>query len=217
MNEENLNCTVVTALYNLNRENWQTYDREWSDYLECFSNTLSLRAKFVIFIEPELENYVLECRRRVDPQLEYTKIVLKRFDELSKYPLKERISDVMNSNEYKVGLVTPDPPEYTRPDYIILIHSKMDLVEESIDLDFYGTDFYMWVDAGIRHRLFREEDKFKLYPNPKKIEDIQGVRILCRSFPQESDLNLKYFYKSHINRFGAGVIVGEKNKIRKFN
>jgi hypothetical protein len=93
----------------------------------------------------------------------------------------------------------------------------MDLVEEAIYLDFYGTDFYMWVDAGIRHRLFREQDKFKLYPDPKKIEEMRGIRILCRSFPQENDLNLKCFYKSHQHRFGAGVIAGEKNKIRKFN
>ena len=93
----------------------------------------------------------------------------------------------------------------------------MFLVEDAIDRDLYTTDYYMWLDAGIRQSSFRPEDNFKLYPNPSKINDISGIRILCRTQPEESDLDIKSFYKSHKNRFGAGVIVGKKDHIKEFN
>jgi protein YibB len=215
--EENLNCTVVTALYNIGREDWSNYKRNWLEYLYYFRNTLSLRSKFVIYVDSSTYDFVVAERLKVDPNLEYTKIIKKEFNELPKYYLKERIDNVMSSPEYRSGLVDPHPPEYNNSNYIVLIFSKMFLVEEAIDNNYFNTEHFMWVDAGIRHHSFRPEDKFKLYPNPSKIEDIKGIRILCRVKPEESDLDIKTFYRSHINRFGAGVIVGKKEDIKTFN
>ncbi len=215
--EEDLNCTVVTALYNINRENWPDYKRPWQEYLNYFKNTLSLRCKFVIYVEPDLVDFVTEVRKEVDQDLKYTKIIQMKFNQLPKFYLKDRIDNVMSSVEYRNGLVDPNPPEYNNSNYSVLILSKMFLVEDAIDKNFYNTDYYMWLDGGIRHTTFRPEDKFKLYPNPLKINDISGIRILCRFRPEESDLDIKSFYKSHKNRFGAGVIVGKKEHIKEFN
>lgn len=216
MCEENLNCTVVTALYNIDRENW-FYKRPWREYLSYFENTLSLRCKFVIFVDSDLIDFVINIRKKFDPELKYTNIIEKKFNEFPKYYLKERIKNIMESSDFKYGLNDPNPPEYNKPDYIILIHSKMFLVEEAINYNFYNTDYFMWLDGGIRHKKFRNEDIGRLYPNPEKIKDINGIRILCRIPPKESDLNIKQFYKLHQNRFGAGVIVGHKDKIKRFN
>ena len=41
--------------------------------------------------------------------------------------------------------------------------------------------------------------------------------MLCRIKPNENDLHIDKFYKSHQNRFGAGVIIGNKNDILIFN
>lgn len=217
INEEILNCTVVTALYDINREHWQDYRRNWQEYLDYFKNTLSLRCKFVIYVDSTTYDFVLSERKKIDPYMNYTKIIQKEFYQLPKFYLKDRIEKVIRSTEYRNGLVDPNPPEYNNSSYVVLIHSKMSLVEEAIDKNFYNTDYYMWLDAGIRHDKFRTEDRFKVYPNPEKINDINGIRILCRFKPEDSDLDIKSFYKSHKNRFGAAVIVGKKEHIKEFN
>jgi protein YibB len=215
--EESLNCTVVTALYDINREHWFDYKRSWEEYLDYFKNTLSLRAKFVIYVDSNTYDFVFKERAKIDPGMNYTKIIQKEFNQLPKFYLKERIDKVMSSAEYKKGLLDPNPPEYNNSNYSLLILSKMFLVEDAIDKNFYNTEYYMWLDAGIRHSSFRPEDNFKLYPNPLKVNDINGIRILCRFRPEESDLDIKSFYKSHKNRFGAAVIVGKKEYIKEFN
>lgn len=217
MTEDILNCTVVTALYNIGREDWPDYKRNWQEYLDYFKNTLSLKCKFVIYADSFTYDFVINERKKIDPDMNYTKVIYKEFNQLPKFYLKERIDDIMSSSDYRNGLVDPNPPEYNNSNYVVLILSKMFLVEDAIDKNFYNTDYYMWLDASIRHNHFKPEDKFKLYPNPSKINDVSGIRILCRIQPEESDLDIKSFYKSHKNRFGAGVIVGEKNQIKEFN
>ena len=217
MTYDDLNCTVVTALYNLDRENWTDYKRPWQEYLDYFKNTLSLKCKFVIYVDPDLVDFVIEHRQKIDQDLKYTKIIAKKFSELPKFYLRDKIQSVMLSPEYKNGLSDPNPPEYNNPNYIILIHSKMFLVEEAIKYDFYKTEYYMWLDGGILHRKFNSENIGRFYPDPKKIFNVNGIRILCRFQPQESDLDIKKFYKSHQNRFGAGVILGKKIDIINFN
>lgn len=211
------NCTVVTGLFNINRESWSDYKRNWATYLEYFKNTLTLKSKFVIYVEKNTIEFVIKERKKVDPNLEFSKIIEIPFNKLPKYYLRSRIDEIMNSIEYKQGLIDPNPPEYNNPDYVILILSKMWLVEDAIKNNYYNTDYYMWVDAGIKHSKFRESDKGIIYPNISKINDIKGIRILCRTPPQENDLNIKKFYRSHINRFGAGVILGNKTNIIQFN
>jgi len=212
-----INCTVVTALFNINRSEWKQYYRTWDKYLEYFSNTLSLKSKFVIYVEESTVDFVKTERIKVDPNMEYTKIIEMKFEDLPKYKLRDRIEKVMTSSDYKQGLVEPAAPEYNNPDYSVLILSKMGLVEDAITRNFYDTEKYMWLDAGIRQHLFKSEDRGKKFPNPSKIDDIKGIRILCRIPPKEKDLNIKEFYKSHQNRFGAGVIVGKSDDILKFN
>lgn len=214
---ENNNCTVVTALYNLNRENWNDYKRKWSEYKDYFKNTLSLKSKMVIFIESELLDFVKKERAKIDPSLEHTKIIIKPFNMLPKYHLYNDIKKIMVSPEYRKGLIDPNPPEYNIPEYSVLVHSKMHLVQEAIDNNYFNTEYYMWMDGGIRHNKFKPEQKNAIYPNNDKLLNIKGIRMLCRILPTDDDLKIDKFYKSHQNRFGAGVILGNIKNITKFN
>ena len=187
---DNLNTTVVTGLFNINRDGWSHYNRVWEQYLEFFSNTLSLRSKFVIYVEESTVDFVKEERLKVDPNMEFTNIIEMKFEDLPKYHLRDRIERVMNSNGYKQGLVEPNAPEYNNPDYSVLILSKMFLVEDAIKKNYYNTDKYMWLDAGIRHQHFIESDRGMIYPSPTEIDKVDKIRILCRISPTLDDLNL---------------------------
>ena len=212
------NTTIITGLININRDKWvDNYSREYSLYLSCFQNTLSLKSNMVIYIDEEFEDFVIQERKKIDPSLSFTEIKKIKIEDLPKYERIDDIKNVMLSSGYKEGLCEPNAPEFCKPDYSILILSKTFLLEEAMKENKFDSDYYIWLDAGICHTHFNVLHRNIIYPSNKINELGEKVRLLCRSTPREEDLNIENFYKSHQNRFGAGVIVMHKNIIESFN
>lgn len=212
------NCTVVTGLFDIERHLWSSYNRDWDIYWNYFCNILSLKAKMVIFIQQKNKHLVEQERMKIDPTLENTVIIEKEIEELKKFELKDQIENTMNSDQFKNGLVESDVPEICKPLYSIVILSKLDLLEESIKLNKFDTKYFMWLDGGICHTHYKEEHKNIDFP---KIENFippdEKITLLCRQLPQPEDANMHMFFKSHSNRFGAGLILGDKTSIPLFN
>jgi protein YibB len=211
------NTTIITGLININREKWNRYSRDFSEYLSFFKNTLSLKSNMVIYIEKDLEDMVIQERKKIDPELNNTTIKVLALKDLPKYYLRERIEKVMLSEDYQKGLVEPDAPEFKKPDYSVLILSKTYLMEDVMNENIYNSEYFIWVDAGICHNHFNPNHLNINFPSNKINEVGENIRILCRITPTQNDLNLEHFYKSHQNRFGAGVIIAHKNVLKQFN
>jgi protein YibB len=199
-----MKITVVTCLYDINRDNWQNYSRSFEKYLNYFKNILSLDMNLVVYTDDvRVEKCVSFFKK---PNI---KIIKKQFKDLKKYKDYDSISKIMNDDSYKKDLVHGVAPEYCVPEYSILINSKIDLVCEEIERNIFGSEAFLWLDAGMKADKFLLEQKYKKFPNEKiNLFDAAKFTILCRSIPQVEDLNINVFYKSHINRLAAGIMFG---------
>lgn len=210
-----MTTTIVTALYNINRENFSNWGRKWEQYRSYFRNILSLNCKMVIFVEKDMEDFVIQNRRGIDPSLENTKLIVLPLQESTFFKYKDRIQEVMNNINFKTGLVAPDTPEVNYPMYDVVIYSKFFFLKQASDINYFNSDYFMWLDAGCMHHTFPQEYKNRVFPNTNKLNSIDAskIYITCRSLPESSDLNLPIFLKSHINRFDAHIIGCNKENI----
>jgi protein YibB len=215
----NTNCTIVTGLFDVDRHLWSNYVRSWEEYLRYFKNMLSLKCSMYIYVQEKTIDFVKQERLKIDPELKYTKIVQIEIPDLPAYKYFERIKEIMYDPNFRNGLVLPDVPEVCSPYYSVVIHSKVPIVCEVIKENLFKSNYFMWVDAGICHQHFPETLLNAYYPNDEKIKilDDNRIRLLCRSLPEQRDLNLEWFFKSHTNRFGAGCIPGTSEAFNWFD
>ena len=58
------NITIVTAFYDIGRENWIYYNRDTSYYFECFERLCQLKNKIIIFsqikFKPQFDKIISE-------------------------------------------------------------------------------------------------------------------------------------------------------------
>ena len=194
--------TIVTGFFNINREYWSCYNRSLESYLENAKTNLTLNYNMIIFIEKELEEFVKKHR-----SLDNTYIIVMEKEALPKYQLRDKIKGIMQSPEFKQGITCPTVPEMWNPDFIIIMWSKVDFLREAIKLNPFNSSHFCWLDFGLG-------DYANIHRFPTKIDD--KVKILCRSIPQESDLNRVIMAKSHRNRFAGGFITGNKEYLSEF-
>ena len=203
--------TVISCLYDIKRATLGRYSRDFEVYLTYLNNILSLDCNLVLYSDDS---------RVIDKVSSLNKpnhiIRNKPFSQLEKYASIQEIKNVMSSESYIRGLVEPMAPEYRIPDYSVLINSKIDMMYEEVFANHFGSDVFVWLDSGFRAQLFKQEHIGRRFPsNNINSFDLSKFTILCRSRPQGSDLDIRRFYKSHINRFGAGVLVGGANAIKE--
>lgn len=198
------NNTIVTGFFDIGRDKWPKYNRKLAVYLSNALRNLELDVNMVIFIESKLEYYVKKCRE-IYPNK--THIVVMKLEDLPKYQLRDKIKNIMDSDDFKNGIKCPNVPEMWNPDYNIVVWSKIDLLQKAIEINPFHSTHFGWLDFGIGDYC-RIENLSKVFPDK--------IRILCRSQPQVSDLDRVKMCKSHTNRFAAGFFTGEKNYLLYF-
>ncbi|AYV85787.1 MAG: hypothetical protein Satyrvirus41_2 [Satyrvirus sp.] len=198
------NKTIVTAFFDIGRDKWNRHVRTLSEYLNDAVKNLSLDENMVIFIEEPLANFVKEHRKDFPNK---THIIVIKKENLPKYYLRNKIKEIMDSPEFKKDLADPTIPEMWNPDYVLIMWSKTDLIEKAIDLDPFRSTHFCWLDFGMRD--YSQTIKF-----PKIFND--KIKFLCRSMPEESDLDRIKMCKSHINRFAGTFFTGRKDYMLDF-
>ena len=145
-----MNTTIVTALYDINR-NSQDH-RTVEQYLEWFKETLKLKAPMVIFIEDKFKSFVIENR-----EAHNTKIIVTDHNEIPYFIYKSKIEEILNSKEYKEKIFHPDRIECKLSMYNVIQYSKFEWLRFAITNKYFDTDFYFWMDAGCS-RFFNNSD-----------------------------------------------------------
>lgn len=206
MEQDNLKQkrTVVTAFFDLDRGNWEYYFRDTVEYFRNAKKNLSLDENFIIFIETKYQYLVKNFRENFKNK---THIIVISKEELPKYSLREKIKNIMVSDEFKLGITCPIVPEMWNPDYDIITWSKTDLLRKAIKIDPFLSTHFCWLDFGIG-------DYAQIENFPKKFSN--KIKLLCRSFPLEEDLNRVVMCKSQQNRFAAGFVTGSKDLLLWF-
>ena len=138
--------TLITALYNINREN-NGDGRKWVEYLEWFASTLQIKLPMAIFIPKELHTYVLE--HRPHELMHITYITIMEFTEIPFYKYYENIKNILDSDIYKQKITHPNRVECKLPEYNIIQYSKFGWLKQISEINPFDSNKFFWIDAGI--------------------------------------------------------------------
>jgi hypothetical protein len=165
--------TLVTALINIHRE--KDDGRKFQEYVNWFADVLKVPAPMVVFVEPELVDFVLE-KREGKP----TKIIAQNFmnTPLSwSYPYIQKIQE---SKEWKEYAKHPGDLNNKSAPYVTLMHSKMAWVWDAVQDNPFKTDMFFWIDAGLS-RFWRDTLPVLNEPHPRTLRMFRKQKkIYCQ-------------------------------------
>ena len=139
------NIVITTAFFDLNAKETRPAAKRLEKYIPNFEFIFSLKMDMVIYVDPHLAPLFKEGREKYG-NLDRTKIMERTYEDLwwSKYEsgLKECIkrNPILNCDVKK-----------DTPAYMIINWSKFLLVRETIEKDYFNSDYFFWIDAGIKH------------------------------------------------------------------
>lgn len=136
-------ATIVSGYYNLQRDD-QYYSpgqgRTHQQYIEHGKSLLSIKLPIIIFCSPEDKEVIIKIRSEVCPKFPISVIDIP-FDKLLKYKHYNKMLDLKGRkvhDKYSAG-------------YYLIVHSKVDFMLRSIQENPFNSNFYIWIDFGIRH------------------------------------------------------------------
>ncbi len=149
--------TIVTGFLDIGRSNWSNQSRSTDTYFENAARVMSLKNKMVIFIQPELRERVTALRKQYDPDLVNTTIVDRVLKQCRMYEHRQKMVDIMNSADYKnlLGKYHDIFVEYHNADYDIAMYCKFNMLEDTIVYGYQKTNYYLWMDFGMRPGMIK--------------------------------------------------------------
>jgi len=139
---------IVTALYDIGRQDWKTFNMSYHTYLTWMEYTLTLNCDLVVFTETKFESKIREMRSKVDPLNIKTTYIVNTVQDLEIYTQWfEKISTLMESEEFKNKRHWDHVPEMNYPLYNIVMFNKVYFLRQASTLKPEHTHL-IWVDAG---------------------------------------------------------------------
>jgi hypothetical protein len=154
---------IVTALFDIKREDWKHHQQSINGYIHWMERMLSIKNRMVIYTQDDLRDNIKEKR---DLYFDDTHYVVDTKEQLLASQLHyTQLNTLMSSDEFKNKVHFPQVPEMSEIWYNILMFNKVWwMLDASERVD--GTH-YVWVDAG----CFREDIINKEWPSKDKMRD----------------------------------------------
>jgi len=192
------NITIVSGfLTNIN----QRASHDINKYIEL--GMLFLRAKIqkIIFVDKEMYEKIIEYEN------EYTKIVLI---DRHQYDLYKYMNNMVLTN---FSLNTDNSSKDTM-EYMFTMCNKTEWIRQAIELNYFNTEQFIWVDFGIRYVFKRGDDEFVDIVESLHDKTYENIRM-------GNIWDLNCLYKFDILRditwyFAGGVFGGNKDKLIHF-
>ena len=201
---------LVTGYFNIKRNEWNTiFKRSEELYLENAKRILSTPEDIVIFIKEEYRQFILENRN----SNYVTHLINTEYEDLEYFKYEKQIERIMNSDKFKnmTKHNTTKVPEFNNPKYLVIIWSKLNLVNRAINM-FPNYTHYAWIDFGL-HAHIIPNNYPPFYPNGIT-SDL--IRIHCRTLPKDDDKEENNFLIYSNERFCSGSITGSKKIFKLF-
>jgi hypothetical protein len=220
MNDNNINnninknkVTIVTAFFDINRET-NGDGRKITDYLEWIKKTLQLNCNLYIVTERKFVDFMKENR----PSHYNTYIKEDTLENASYYKYLPRMTEILNSEEYKKRVAYPKRVECTLPEYNVIQYSKFGWLETAIYENPFESEYFFWMDAGIS-RFFNNMNLQNPYPNNISFSNIFKENENTFIVQQREDL-YQYHVDEHFiwkadNLFKGGMFGGNKTQVMK--
>ena len=169
----NKKVTIVSALFDIDRVD----GRKWDEYLKWFDLTLKLKCPMVLFLTPDLQEFVDKRRGEINTKgEEYLPVqtLYRTVEEMPYYSLKDKIQDILDSDEYKENMSDPERIECKQSMYSVIQYSKFPWLTEAAEMNPHGSDYFFWLDAG-GSRFFDGFDLNNPYPSEEAVKQLESM------------------------------------------
>jgi hypothetical protein len=177
------NPTIVTALFDIGRDTWDSYNLSYGSYLHWMRSLLMYDNQMVIFTDEKLLDEIKKNRLFADSKFEKTIFVVSDVSEIMSYKLyHDRIKKIMESPDFQTKKQF-NVPEMTKPLYNVVIFNKIFYINECIQKNYFNSDFYVWMDAGVLR-----DDIYEVvsdWPNLEKINNKYSDKITFFSHEEQ--------------------------------
>lgn len=209
-----MNVTLVTCFYNINRANWNHSSRTVDRYFTNCEHILNKKNPIVIFTTDEYKDRCISIRKKTDINLIYTTIIIIPFEKLYYYDNLELIRKIQINNINNIFPVHERVnPEFCVPEYIVLINNKIHFLKEVADRNPYNSQIFQWVDFGLHSNLYIKE-QFNENFFSKIFYKKDKIRLVSFKNPVKFINNdIRSYYNIHSSTLSAGLIAGDKNTI----
>ena len=207
------NVTLVTAFFDIGRKNWNVCQRDNSVYFINCEKVLKQKNPIIIFTTEEYKDKCEEIRRKTDKNMMYTKFFIIPFENLRYYEYRDLIRSIQDKNNLIQGVHNADyvkEPEYTKPDYVILINNKINFMKQVSDMNPYNSQFFQWIDFGIHPNMLRNDCDFDIFG---KIIYKPGKYRIAGFYPVKNFDNRSEHYNIHKPTLSAALMGGDKKSI----
>lgn len=199
MEQHSQKITFVTGLWDIKRDSLsEGWNRNYTHYLEKFSELLKTPYNIIVYGDSELEKYVWERRERANTQ--FIKRDISFFKENEFY---KKIQHIRNDENWlKQSSWLSDSTQAKLEMYNPLVMSKMFLLNDARLLDKFQSEYMFWIDAGITNTTHWG------YYVPSVIEKIPKYvdRFMYICFPYQAENEIHGFdYKALCKIAGAKV------------
>ena len=212
----NKNLTIVTGLWNINRNG-----RSFDHYIEHFKNFLKIPQNLFIYVPKELESMVWEHRSKDNT---YVKVMELNDVKTLYSPFWEKTQKIRKDEKWinQAGWLGGSPQaslEWYNP----IVQGKMFMLNDASIWNPFDTEYFFWLDAGITNTV----------PSGHLIEDDvlndltnYGNPFLFLSYPYQADKEIHGFDFKSINRISGeevkyvcrgGLFGGHKQQLNEAN
>jgi hypothetical protein len=221
----NNNITFVTALLDLKRSQLKSNDfkRTFSQYIETFTKLLAhLKDKrLVVYTDTNTADLIKSIKS------EYLVIKIISTEDLKNSEYYDKIQQIRNNEEWRnqVGWLSESTQanlEYYNP----MIFNKIHWLEEVSQENYFDTDYFAWIDAGIAnaqcHPGYFSKDWFE-----ERLAKYLNNKMLFICFPYEHGDEIHGFKRDAMNCYSktdnvnrvarATFFGGSKNEISFFS
>lgn len=201
------NVAIVTAFFDIKRDNWKSYSRTEDKYFEYFS--LLCKVDNPIFVVTQ-EKYVEKIKKiRNDANV----LILDLFNDFKE--LLNKIENVLKNKDFisKVNpkLLKNQNPEYTHPEYNLVTYLKSFYVNHVIENCDVKEDMISWVDFG----YVRSKETLK---NRKSlIVDFDINKFHIFTLKKINKVNIKSAILNNEVYIAGGSLIGSKQNWIQFN
>lgn len=198
------NPVIIMSLYDIGRDNWNSFNLSYNTYLFWMKNTLSLNANIVVYTEQKFVDSIIEMRKEFDFDLSKTIIITKNLEDLDCYKIyNEKLEKLMFSEEFK-SKVHHNVPEMEKPLYNIIMFNKLNFLKDVKDNNYFNSDFLIWADCGgLRDNISLYKNV--IWPNLEKINSLDNEKVTFFSHHDTFSITDNEFHAMSQIRFIQGT------------
>ncbi|TLD82670.1 protein YibB [Helicobacter sp. MIT 11-5569] len=159
--------TIVTAFYDIKRENLDDFKRDYTRYYEYFAFWAGVKNPLIVYTTKEHEEAILKIRKAKGLESK-TQVIIKPLESFDTSAL-EKIQKTFKDFDQTQGRKNPQNIECLSAEYCYLMYCKPYFVCDAIERGIVSRQV-LWLDFGYNHggKFYQDSKQFDFLLTPQK-------------------------------------------------